>query len=399
MHTDLKTNNSLVVSLFIICFLVVISMVNVRNDFVSSLFSLSFVLLLALWIINLPNGGGRWDKSVLFIALLSFLNICISAILSNSPISFEYSKKCIFFIFALVLFSLSPRIRLTPFSQNFILIGIQILSVFLFYSYYTKGETMYIRDDMISPYLTMNMTNSNITGMFLFCVALFDYFGFRLLKNKLFKITSIVLFAAISWMVVLTGARNCMIALVAFIVFQVIVFFRKHKASIPRWVLITAVLFPLIFAIIYMSVIDILVKDNLFSFMVMDGKELNSREHIWKESFNYIFQYPITGAYSQRSDGTGWSQAHNTHIEILVSYGIIVFCLTIRQIYKILSYFQRLHTDSLHQMFVWGFIAILFIGFGEAALFVGTSGLYILGGLLLIFANSHLINEKTKIQS
>lgn len=115
---------------------------------------------------------------------------------------------------------------------------------------------------------------------------------------------------------------------------------------------------PLLFAGLYMRVVDAPFFARFFSFATAEGKELNSRTDIWEPAFRRFASSPVLGAYCQISDGTGMSQLHNTHVDILVSYGTSVLVLA-------------------------GFICVLLLGIGEAALFSGGLGITLFFGVFL----------------
>lgn len=151
---------------------------------------------------------------------------------------------------------------------------------------------------------------------------------------------------------------------------------------------VIVVLFPLIFVIVYMLVIDLDGINELFSFMVGEGKQLSSRVKIWKPALDAFRQSPLFGAYFQISDGTGESQMHNSHLDILVSYGVVAFAVFCYYIYSIM---QRIkNRENYDQIAFIAFICTFLLGIGEAAIFSGGLGIYLHAGIFLAIANSRL---------
>lgn len=110
-----------------------------------------------------------------------------------------------------------------------------------------------------------------------------------------------------------------------------------------------------------------------------EGKELNSRTDIWEPAFRRFASSPVLGAYCQISDGTGMSQLHNTHVDILVSYGTSVLVLTCVFLYVLMRDLRTEVSDDA----LAGFICVLLLGIGEAALFSGGLGITLFFGVFL----------------
>jgi len=122
--------------------------------------------------------------------------------------------------------------------------------------------------------------------------------------------------------------------------------------------------------------------DVLFS----EAKALSSRTEVWTNAFEMIKAHSITGAYYQISDGTGSSQMHNTHIDVWASYGTIVFILLIIYLIRIVISISEKCTLKLQTISVIAFLGIIVMGTGEAALFSGGVGIYILSCSFLLLA-------------
>lgn len=116
-------------------------------------------------------------------------------------------------------------------------------------------------------------------------------------------------------------------AVAIFLCLSIIFAITKKQLRLKKWFLALSAVAPLIFVVVYMQIINAQTLTKIFSFMIGEGKALDSRFFIWGNAIDELMSSPIMGAYYQISNGTGMSQLHNTHIDILVSYGVLTFIL------------------------------------------------------------------------
>ena len=176
-----------------------------------------------------------------------------------------------------------------------------------------------------------------------------------------------------------TESRNALLAVITFAVLLCFRPRRRGKAGFSRGFLGLMSVAPLLFAGLYMRVVDAPFFARFFSFATAEGKELNSRTDIWEPAFRRFASSPVLGAYCQISDGTGMSQLHNTHVDILVSYGTSVLVLTCVFLYVLMRDLRTEVSDDA----LAGFICVLLLGIGEAALFSGGLGITLFFGVFL----------------
>ncbi len=136
---------------------------------------------------------------------------------------------------------------------------------------------------------------------------------------------------------------------------------------------------------VYILLSDNSMLNSALSFLISEGKLLNSRMAIWESAMKYFYQSPLIGCYYEISGGTGSSQLHNTHLDILVSYGLPVFFGTCLLLYRWLFRRDRKYSRTSY-IYLISFCCVLFLGMGEAALFSGGLGIYIFGGMYLLFS-------------
>ena len=99
----------------------------------------------------------------------------------------------------------------------------------------------------------------------------------------------------------------------------------------------------------------------------------------------------FTGDYANL-DGN----AHNSHMVLLCSFGIVILILTIIFTYNITIEISKKAKNKFQTLCLAAFYASIFMGFGEGALYSGGLGLYILCGIFLVLANSDLDYNDSK---
>ena len=80
------------------------------------------------------------------------------------------------------------------------------------------------------------------------------------------------------------------------------------------------------------------------------------------------------------------SQMHNTHLDILVSYGTVILILTC---YLLHSVIRSADGENMKEetMVRLCFCGTIIMGMGEAALFSGGLGIYLFAGMFLLLCN------------
>lgn len=147
-----------------------------------------------------------------------------------------------------------------------------------------------------------------------------------------------------------------------------------------------AAVWPLLFAGAYILFLQLPGVIRLFSFLESAGKDLTSRMEIWLRALRLWLSSPIFGAYAQASGGLGSSQFHNTHLDILVSYGPIVLCIVCFALYSLI-YMSGKRQSRQQFLFTIGFTCEIILGVGEAAIFSGGLGVYLYAGTFLLLRN------------
>lgn len=368
----------------IACSLAVLQTVG-KLGLISLMFAGSFLLVFAYIFLNYKRISIRID--VIFLIVLCFFNIIFGAVLEHGTISFNYLKKAIMFLIFIVLlnFVANESFNLTKVEYYLISVLPIIVGVYMLVSYYLLGNKVALNEIAI----TLGFENPNFTGMWLFHLLLYGILFIigTFKKNKLCVLITpfLVMLCILLWK---TETRSCIIGLVFFFVLLLIGIFRKKWNNL---FLIFIVAFPLLYAIIYMNIINTDFVQEKFAFMVSEGKSLTSRVKIWQYAFDYFKQHPIIGSYYGISGGKGMSQMHNTHVDVLTSYGILPFVLFVNNLYsnmksinqQIMSYYQYACFSA--------FCSVVIVGSFEAAVVAGSMGLNLLtvGFLVLLTYKSN----------
>ncbi len=399
--TENRTQSILLKCMFTIAALIVVMQVLGQSDLASLFFKMTFLLTTVLWVQSIKKVLHIEDLLILLISALALINVLINVSVTGTSLSSSYFNKLIMFVMSLMFLQTASRVTPGQDTVRFILRIFDVLSVFLIVMLIMAGSQMFLINGMITKYLTFRFSNPNMAALFLACmfvVELSEVFGEKSIWSRLIHI---LLSVVLGLFIVLTKSRNALIALVIFTAVAFWIIWKKpKKMTIGKAVAAVSSVFPLLFGLIYMVFISNPKIQKLFLFLVEEGKELDSRVVVWRNAWDFIRQSPIIGAYSQSTNGTGWGQYHNTHIDITVSYGIVVLILVCIFLYIIIYSNGKRYDDKETYMYMLGFICVMFLGIGEAALFSGGLGIYIFMGVLLLLSKQRYeLNSTERLQN
>ena len=357
--------------LYAMAALIVVFQVLNRDAVVSLLFYASFVVVLALWLSAAFRKMALLDALVLTTIALALIHVLINAIATDASLSFQYLKKYIIFAFTLLMFSAADKLRVDADTGRWISRVMALSSAVLVAMYFWKGRELYEIHGRISNYLTFHFTNPNLTGLFLFCLAVYQFADALYGRDRKLQIVHGVLFAFLAYFIWKTQSRNALLVLIAFLVLAVVLFLRKKQTvAVGKGFCALMAVWPLLFAWLYMQLYGSSVVGRVLGFAVSEGKLLNSRTKMWNFAMQRYRTSPIVGAYNQITEGTGAGQMHNTHVDILAAYGPVVLVLVCVILYLLM---RRSATNATHHpLYVVGFMCTIVMGMGEAAMFTGT---------------------------
>lgn len=378
----------------------IIAQMTLNDTIASVMLYASFVVVLFLWIYVMSRGKiNKGDFLAFFIISLSFVFVLWNATLDNAMFTFAYVKKMIMFWATIVFFQTASKLSIDKKLENrikniIIVVTFIIIAMFLF----ADSSFIYEHKGRVGEYLTLQLSNPNLTAMFLTCIAIFVLSRFWCEKKIRNKIGYLCLFLVIGYMVVKTGSRNSILALVlTVLILCFLAFRRKDLWTTSKFVAFCVTVFPFVFSILYLWLIESDFKNIFEMFSILD-KESGTRVDVWTFALQNWKESPWLGAYSQISYGKGASQMHNTHLDILASYGIIVFVLTMFWLYYLI--WNSGKSYSKHRvLYHIGFIGIILLGMGEAAIFTGGIGIYIFGGMFIFLRNVYEEDQSTDLKT
>ena len=394
---ELKQIDSILLkSLYLITMGIVMTQVLGMDTLTSLLFYLTFPLTVVLWLRSVRRTLTSSDGIMLLAAGLAVINVLLNAGITGTRLSFEYLKKTIMFIMTLMFLQTANRLRIHENMVRFIGGVASILAIFFGVAFYILGEDAYLLNGYRTHYLTFNFTNSNTTGMFLLCVYILVMHRLIALERWYTKLIHLVLAGLLAWFICLTRSRNSILVMAIYTVIHLWLIFRsagKRMRVGKLWAFLASIV-PAVFVGLYMLFVSTDWIQNIFGFLVGEGKGLDSRMKIWVNALKHLRQSPLIGAYSQLSHGDGSFHMHNTHLDIACSYGIAVLVLVCVLLYRYFHQGGYRYSDKASYCYMLGFICAVLLGIGEAAMFSGGLGVYIFIGSLLLLSNSKTAEER-----
>lgn len=354
----------------------------------SLLFTITFLLTLGLWLTTAAKRISSSNLLAISILAVSCISVCANALMTGTVVSFGYFKKVIMFWSTILLFGAMGEHQPRWEDVRFLFRWNTVLACFLIGMYLLRRDQMHLLNGMVTLYLTFRFTNPNLAAVFLSSVCMIELIQAAAMQRKMEKCFHMALAGCFLFFVFETRARNAQLALVFFwLMFLSVGLFPRWRPEMRGWMTALITLFPLAFAMGYLLLVNTPAVQDMFSFLIGEGKDLDSRVDIWRFALQSFASSPLTGAYSQISGGTGASQLHNSHLDILASYGAPVFGLVMLLVFRTLYGKRRLRGGRIHFLCQIGFAAILLSGTGEAMLFSGGMGIYLFTGVLLMLAN------------
>lgn len=347
---------------------------------VSRLFSATFIVLIIILLSFLARGFLA-QTEVIDLSILAFIILfTLLAILTGiNSFAFDYFKKYLMFCSTLIFLFIVSRIRVTKDLIDFILIGNFILFG-AYFAFYILGNA-----PLYSGKLALNFTNPNLLALWLLHTVLYLIITNAYYHGKFLKFISLGAVGATLFMVFETGTRSVLIALAVFAISFCLIYLRNNF-QFGKILTAFFILYPILFASIYMMVVNNPTIINLFDFFTSPGKALDSRVEIWAYAFAVIKDNLLFGDYNQISGGTGSSQMLNTHIDVMASYGCLVFGAFIIYLYRIIIPISKMCSGKLQKIALASFFATIIMGSGEAAFVSGSVGMYILSCSFLLIA-------------
>lgn len=354
-----------------------------QSTAISICFELSFIALLVYAIKRATIK--KFEVQPLLLIAVAVINVLVNGLISSDAnLGFDYFKKVIMFsAFVLMLY----------FSEEDLVSGKAITIVksipvacalLLVVSYFFLGNTT-----RYAGGVTLGFSNPNFTGMWLLHLAIYTFlFVIDEEKYFLIRIFSGILFASVVWLIFQTEARSCLIGSVFFCALCLIgKVFGKYIAR-NAIVIIAVIIAPILLVVLYHYLLNASWFLELFSAFVSAGKGLDSRLVVWDPAIKLLKSNFILGDYSGISNGTGMSQLHNTHLDVICSYGIVPFMLFLSLLNSVCKRVSNQSMEYSNYCALCGFISVIIMGSFEAAVVAGAMGMNILTAGLIILANA-----------
>ena len=356
-----------------------------------SLSSLCFKLTIAVAfvILLLQVKSGYMDAMVIVFAFVSLLNVLLNSWFSDEAVlNFAYWNKWIFYCVAFVFFYVASTYDADAKIIKIVETAPIIMGLIFIWGYNVLGvRTTY------GGGIVLGFGNPNKTATWLLHTVLYGVYGFVKAEKYVLKIAYAAFCVLCIQLLFLTKNRASLVALLAFaclFCYGLII----SKKKLPKWLLACVLIFPLLFAGIYQTLVEAEWFNKLFSFLVSDGKPLSSRSSMWEFAFQKFGESWLIGNYAGISEGTGMSQMHNTHLDLLCSFGIIPFVFFFHILYRVASSCAKKVETAEQLIAICAFLGVLMFGIFEAGLFTGCSGVnFLTGGFLLLAKKYEKIEE------
>lgn len=350
---------------------------------IAVIYGLSFFLLFVTWFQSFDG----LDILAIIILLLSFISVFVDALMVGKGLSFSYLRKWIMFSSTIVFLTAVRKVEPNQSFIKLVFAGNDFLAVLFIEEFFRQGKRVYILNKIVTKYLCFHFTNPNLTAMFLVSICIMELIEAAESDHTLGKIGHIFLSAFLAYFINGTKSRNGILIILLFATIYIFTtLFKRKQFKSHKGIAFFIAIYPLIFAYIYLQIINWITSEKLFSFMVEAGKSLNSRTRVWEGAVKLFRNSPIFGAYYEMSGGTGISQAHNTCLDVLTSYGVIVFALTVVFLTYIL-YWNGKKLAEKKFLYLAAFGCLLLMGTGEAALFSGGLCIQVVVGIFLALIN------------
>ena len=325
------------------------------------------------------------------IPLLGFAVILIKLHSKNKKVNFRLGFIDLFFV--LTIFTL---VYTTIFSAD-IITSVIYTSKFLLlaFSYYFIGKTILLNsnqpDKLIIEFLKTTLILGVVLGTISLILLLYEggtvnrltipgvhpipfsqLIGFAILviissliiDKKIFPIElgSIMLrgFLFVYLLIILFASNTKGILLSVFIALIIMLYLKGFRVNKKLILLMTIVIIPLVFYVIY-----IIGYDNLFErlFKSLGDDSVNHRILSYGESFEIFLKFPLTGSGPGAYDLFGFlPYPHNFFLENIAQYGILGLFINIYFIFSLILLFS-ISNKSKKRNFIYSLLFILIIFF------------------------------------
>lgn len=379
------SDDMLVLCLYILSFMMIAGQVLRISWMTSTSFKLSFIIVFLLWLLKSVTSFFTIDLLALLIICLSFAGVMITC----ESLSIAYLNKWLMFSTVFLYFSTCLKIKLKTASVKFLFKMNSALIVIMLFSYIWRYKDIFYVTNSGVRYLTYYFYNPNAAALFLVTIGItaviyFEFYNVEFSMQKKLFCVILCLFLLLQ-----TQSRTSLITFTVFIMISLF-FTCKKNIYLPQNKIFYFIIasFPMLFSIVYLNTIDVIEQSTVVNFLISEGKGIDSRQYVWEYALELFKASSILGAYGYTVTSSVFLQMHNSHLEVLVSYGVPVFILVVLFLYLILINSVPDNYKKGNVMSMWAFVIILILGCGEAILFSGGLSFYLLAGQFLIFSRA-----------
>lgn len=369
---------------------IVMAQVLSAGSVASLLFMAAMALTLVLWLVGAVKKLSQADLLLIVLLIIALANVLVRTVVARENPSFDYFKKYLMFACTLMYFASMCKIRFDRGTELFMRRMNTLLVLFLIAMYFLRNRAVHVMNGIDTDYLNFCFSNPNITGLFTGCIAMMELFSTGKAKKLSGKLFHGALFCIMTWFVYETRSRNSLIAVLLLVALYCWYGVRKERQfQISRLVCAAAAVVPLPFALVYLFIVNSSTFRRIFSFMVSEGKDLTSRYSMWIGAMQKFLSSPVLGVYDQVSS----LQMHNSHVDTMTTYGLIVMLLLCVYLYLLMAQTGSRPVKKSQKLYLLGFMAAIFTGIGETAIYFGGLGIYVFVGAFLLLANQQYPEE------
>lgn len=369
-----NNDNSIVFSAILATIVFVFQIMNI-GSVVSICFYVSIALVAMNYIFKIL-ATKRMSTYVLVIAVLMLLSFAISGFV----LDFEVYKRAIIVMCCVICIADSRTSNLNLKQIRIIEFCFIFAVAFANFMFYFGGYNTIFYYDTNS--IAMNFSNPNALAIWLamFLIALLICFSVE--QNKLLKLLLFASAASLLPIILATESRNSLLSCILVIAALIIVMLRSRKQRterLPNWALLIFTLLPVIVFFAYMYIISPNMDffNDVFSFLVSQGKSLSSRAGVWQTVINYLGPCFFFGKYNLFYN----HQMHNSLMTIYCMFGAPVTCLISAVFYNVIKK-KNIYTQ-IALLGIWS------TGCFETSIFTGAAGVYLMLQIIPALGDFH----------
>jgi hypothetical protein len=315
--------------------------------------------------------------------------VVCSALLNSKALTVSYLTEhavflsTVFFLFAVL--NTAPNAKMGR--------AVLVFQVFFAYIYWIAyrffPQRAFFRE------LHLNFSNPNLAGIWILQSILYAAVAVVALRPWVLKAAAALSIVINGWLLYLTGARNCLLALALFGVLCVGIAFKQRPRFSRGW-MAGVVVAPIAFVPVYLAGIRAIIRKGWLDFWIAEGKVLDSRVWVWQDRMEKLRGVWLIGNYAE-----GKGNAHNSHMVLLSSYGILGLLVGMALLYLVIASVNKECRSRAGLVALAAFFGVVFMGIGEGALFSGGVGLFVPACGLLYVARcaSNAENDGTRQRS